>query len=625
MYINKLIIQNYRNFTSLEVNLKPFTLLIGENNIGKTNFLNAIGLIFSQDITFFKKRNLELDDINYQAIQEFKKSVINNSIAISDIKPPTVKVVAHMKYFTNDQESVVADWFINENLDEATITYSFQPKEDLTSWIENERIRINKMEKIEEETDEEFTKKVVNSISFPINKYSYTIYGGLNQSKQIDFYFLKMLKYEFLDAVRDVRKQLVASSDYRLLYKILVNRGQNGYKEILEALSILDKKVKDNPVLYKIEEEIAVYLEKTSLVDDEAKNKVEFSFSKLEEDDILKKLSLLYSDSPISIERNGTGRNNLLYISLILSHLINSKSEGVYFRLIGIEEPEAHLHPHLQEHLAKHIESEPSENLQLIMTSHSTHITGKLSLDNTVIFYNDEIVKTHYVLDGFERSDSGKLTVDAKSHIRYLQRYLDATKSTMFFARRVILVEGISEQILIPTLFYLYANISLEKAGCSIVNVNGVAFSHFIEIIKNGYFIKCLVLTDRDSKTQREQRAEDLKSKYDSNQINISITENNTFEEDIIAANTDGDGKSILFGAIAYTRRNKVKDFRDEYTDKPIDIEECFSLIKDYKANFATDLKEILEKVLIKNNFAIPQYILDGFQHIYPISKPEDD
>ena len=64
MIIEKLTIENYRNFRSFEIELKRFNLIIGENNIGKTNLLNALGLIFSPDITFYQKRNLEVDDIN---------------------------------------------------------------------------------------------------------------------------------------------------------------------------------------------------------------------------------------------------------------------------------------------------------------------------------------------------------------------------------------------------------------------------------------------------------------------------------------------------------------------------------------------------------------------------------
>lgn len=75
MLIEKVCIENYRNFDNFEIELKRFNLIIGENNIGKTNLLNALGLIFSPDMTFSQKRNLEVDDINYDVVQIFKKDV----------------------------------------------------------------------------------------------------------------------------------------------------------------------------------------------------------------------------------------------------------------------------------------------------------------------------------------------------------------------------------------------------------------------------------------------------------------------------------------------------------------------------------------------------------------------
>ena len=76
MYIQKLIIKNYRNFgiTPFVIELKPFTLILGENNIGKTNLLNAVALLFSQDIGVFQRRVLELDDFNYSTVAAFKKA-----------------------------------------------------------------------------------------------------------------------------------------------------------------------------------------------------------------------------------------------------------------------------------------------------------------------------------------------------------------------------------------------------------------------------------------------------------------------------------------------------------------------------------------------------------------------
>ena len=62
MHISKLSIENFRNFGDppFEIQLKPFTLLLGENNVGKTNLLAAVSLLFGQEISVAQRRVLEL-------------------------------------------------------------------------------------------------------------------------------------------------------------------------------------------------------------------------------------------------------------------------------------------------------------------------------------------------------------------------------------------------------------------------------------------------------------------------------------------------------------------------------------------------------------------------------------
>ena len=69
VYIKKLTIQNYRNFgdPAFELPLKQFTLILGENNVGKTNLLNALCLLFGQDISVAQSRMLQLEDLNFQS------------------------------------------------------------------------------------------------------------------------------------------------------------------------------------------------------------------------------------------------------------------------------------------------------------------------------------------------------------------------------------------------------------------------------------------------------------------------------------------------------------------------------------------------------------------------------
>jgi putative ATP-dependent endonuclease of OLD family len=326
----------------------------------------------------------------------------------------------------------------------------------------------------------------------PIEKFEYSIYGGLDQTKQVDWYFLRMLKMEFLDALRDAQKELIANNESKLLFKILNNRDKSKFDKIKDSLKELDVKVDDNDELKIVKEEISEMLKKMSLEQTEDQNKIGFRFSSLEHTEILKKLAIEYGVNPISIDRNGLGRNNVLFMSLILSHLTSDaiKMQNVFFRVVGIEEPEAHLHPHLQEHLATNIATEANEEMQIILTSHSTHITSKLDLENTVVLYHHEKtneVKSHFILDGLENVKE-RVDKETKEHKRYLSRYLDATKSTLLFGRKMILVEGISEQILIPRFFELYTKKlvteekTLQKIGCTLVNVNSVAFFSFFRI-----------------------------------------------------------------------------------------------------------------------------------------------
>lgn len=598
MYISHLSITNYRNFTSFDIDLKPFTLIIGENNTGKTNLLESLCLIFGQEITTYKKRVLEIDDVNYQAMKKFKKQFFDSTIPNNSIIFPEVKIEVIMTGFNEDQESVVGDWFIDNNLKNAKLTYVFSLRQgwpEKNSWIENQRMKVSQQ------------KADVNLIEFPIGEYEYQIYGGNGQRNRVDPYFLRMLKIELLDALRDAKRELIASGDYRLLYKILNNRDTAKYTEIQKALLEMEGKIKDDPEFEKIKDEIKSFLDRISLQEDNLDNKVGFKFTSPELSEILKKLSLIYGNDPISIERNGLGRNNLLYISLILSHLAgkNFGSDHTFFRVIGIEEPESHLHPHLQNHLSKNIKNSEREDLQIILTSHSPYIASHLDLERTYILYkNSGKIEKHGLLDGL----TGK-----NETIHYLKKFLNATNSVMFFAKKLILVEGISEQILLPRLFEIYSNEkTLEKCGCNIVNVNGLAFKHFLEIIKNGYFIRCVVYTDGDG----NNRAADLRKNYESGNdvIKICISSQKTFEKDLIDTNKNGSGKNTFLEALCKTKPISGKKFKEDTGINNLNVESFFKEIEDCKSEFAYNLLGLLEDK--PKNIKIPQYIKDGFDHI---------
>jgi len=157
--------------------------------------------------------------------------------------------------------------------------------------------------------------------------------------------------------------------------------------------------------------------------------------------------------------------------------------------------------------------------------------------------------------------------------------------------------------------------LTLEKVGCNIVNVSGVAFKHFLRVIRNGYFIKSLVLTDKDSTNEDEaNRAENLKKDYESNAICVSITQCETFEKDIIEANKNDGGKTYLLKALERTRSNKAEEFKKQTGDNDLNIESFFGMIKSFKSEFALNLLDVLDEQC--DGFVIPLYIREGFAYL---------
>ncbi len=156
-----------------------------------------------------------------------------------------------------------------------------------------------------------------------------------------------------------------------------------------------------------------------------------------------------------------------------------------------IEEPEAHLHPQLQRVLFGRL---LSKGCQIVATSHSTHISSRASLKNLLVLTQKEDTLT-------TTCKPATVAEIGDSDISDLERYLDATRSVLLFARRVILVEGMSEVFLLPSIVKKVMNVDLEEHGISIVPIHGVHFGSYMKLFgDNGIRKKCVVLTDGDLK-----------------------------------------------------------------------------------------------------------------------------
>lgn len=200
--------------------------------------------------------------------------------------------------------------------------------------------------------------------------------------------------------------------------------------------------------------------------------------------DILKRLELSLEDN-----RAGLGTLNLLYIAAELLLLQGDSFPGL--RLAMIEELEAHLHPQAQLRLI-HFLTHKGTAGQYLLTTHSTTLGASIELKKLVICRDDKVFPMGPNFTKLEPKNYG-----------FLQRFLDATKANLFFAKGVLLVEGDAENLLMPAIAELIDR-PLHRYGVSIVNVGSTAFSHYenVFIRKDGQSIgiRVAVVTDLDVK-----------------------------------------------------------------------------------------------------------------------------
>jgi len=232
--------------------------------------------------------------------------------------------------------------------------------------------------------------------------------------------------------------------------------------------------------------------------------------STLTEQDLFSALKLIIKygeDIEISATHNGLGYNNLIYMSLLLAKM-QADADGSYmgdnakvYPILAIEEPEAHLHPAMQYKFLKFLDKNLKVDhkvRQIFITTHSSQITAAVKLDNIICLHKGEngVTNVCYPSKVFTDSD------DDKKSKNYVQRFLDATKSDMLFARKVILVEGVAEALLMSTLAR-YDGKSLEGQHVAVVNINGRYFDHFVKLFNteaspNAIPKMVVCITDRD-------------------------------------------------------------------------------------------------------------------------------
>ncbi len=203
--------------------------------------------------------------------------------------------------------------------------------------------------------------------------------------------------------------------------------------------------------------------------------------------DILEKLSLRLD----GMVRPGLGTMNRLYMATELLHLQKAGWSGM--KLCLVEEEEAHLHPQAQMKVLETIQKQ--KGTQFIITTHSPNLASKVQL------YEDKNNQVIICKEGKVFPMGPDYTMLAKDDYVFLDHFLDVTKSNLFFAKGIILVEGWAEEILIPSLAKKMGK-DLTEHEVSVVNVGSTAYMRYAKIFmrKNLEAMGCKVaiVTDLD-------------------------------------------------------------------------------------------------------------------------------
>ena len=404
---------------------------------------------------------------------------------------PKITVSVTIRSSKNDNLrdlAVVASWItkINEPW-EATLTYSFALPESEQMKFRDVAVSIKKAD--------QFWKLV----SEYLPRFVTRIYGGNFDSKlRADSDWLDKFSYHVLEAIRDAESHMFSGKNP------LLKRALN---------SFLDKNLRlsgSNEDMEKVKQNQQEFATDASALADKLRSRLDLESvlelangtgatiggrptleGNVDESDFIAALTLMVDSGvfKLPLSQNGLGYNNLIYISLILANLTAEDSlfqgdDAKIFPMLAIEEPEAHLHPAMQYKLLKFLQSVIDrevaglKNRQLLITTHSTHITSAVSLDNIVCFYNVPSGRVGVAYPG--KVFPG--TKEGNKSKKYVERYLDATKSNMLFSKGVLLVEGMAEQLLIPRMADHIALDILEDHHISVVKVDGVGFKHFLPL-----------------------------------------------------------------------------------------------------------------------------------------------
>lgn len=503
MYIRKVTINNYRSFRTFEAKLQQLTVVIGENDTGKTNFFTALSLPLSGNLIDFNQKRLSVSDINKDSVIDFLTSVVNDDTEENQLKKiPKVSVTVEFADPKDAYETaLLAKWIVADGDKETyKIRYDFKPKDD------KDLLEVVKKSLAGKALDD------INWFTLPVELYDYQVVS-VNNEKPIAYSDLKHVSLHSINAERDDFSESSSMKSNSIFTKLLMNtlndddKGQinTAYSEFFSAIEkteTFDKVIGTNDD-FENYDSIIKQLECTPNLPN-LKN-------------ILSNITLKYGNE--FLYQKGLGQRNLIYILILFAYY---KSCGDTFNLCCIEEPEAHLSVNNLRLVRDFIEKSSSNSGSLVQTIISTHnpsIINKLKISNVLAFTGEKAISL---------SDTPTKLVD------YLRKRPNFDILKLLFANKVILVEGPTEEMLIST--YLSKQPALNDIDIIPIGQRGYAtfLDIWLALNKDNQNKKIGVVRDYDNSDAAKAKHD----AYDTAHANVTVrtTTNYTLEIDLVEA-----------------------------------------------------------------------------------------
>lgn len=640
MFLKYLQIVNYKNLRSARFSfVEGVNTVIGENDSGKSNAMTALRIL--------------LDDTYYYNTKRLKENDFSDSLG--KWKGHWIILLAVFgKITSEDKETEVCAGIVPENENEEFLKSYIKSGEDdigvISLFIRPQKQVRKKLSEITDiaEFEEERKKIKISDYEFYYTSRAQTdftdkdiytkIVGDLEKGQCSDpdedddrILGCKLniadvqdhISVVFIDALRDAASEL--------------GKPKNPIRRIIESVESLIKESELNTIkseIVQLNKSISE-VEQVELVGRKINEKLldmigmvyspEIILQSGLKDDInsLSRYLFMKPSKQNDIDSLGLGHLNMIYMALkIVEYEVNRTRELI--NIMIIEEPEAHIHTHIQRTLFDKLKV-TKDYTQIITTTHSTYLAEVSEVKNINILKsigsNSISMQPSQGLDEFGKKNLQLKNLKLSDCI---ERYLDSKRSVLLFSKGVVLVEGDGEEILIPNLIKNALGVSLDEMGIGLVNVGSVSFEYIASLFSEERIKRtCAIVTDEDIqivetdsklyKAEAEKRGKSRKKKladlYGTNPWVESFFAPHTLEVDFALADARANSDYISeVVELNYVDTNTIKRHKENLkqgTDAAC-ANTVLTLARDMgKGWYATTLSNYIDIAV-----TVPQYIL---------------